>query len=77
MLELIKTHILNPIVGVLSGVALVYFIWGVVQFVKSPDNETIRTTGKTHMLYGVIGLTIMVSVYGILNVICRTVTACT
>lgn len=69
----IKVYILNPIIGLLGAVALALFIWGVVDFIRHPDNETERKKGEQHMLWGVVGLFIMVSVFGILNLICSTI----
>ncbi len=69
----IQVQILNPIIGLLGAFALAYFIWGVSQFIYHVDNQAEKDKGKQHMLYGVIGLAIMVCVFGILNVVCSTV----
>jgi uncharacterized membrane protein YidH (DUF202 family) len=45
------------------------FIWGVVEFIKNADNAEERETGKMHMIWGVIGLAIMVSFAGIIGII--------
>ncbi|MFA6006251.1 MAG: hypothetical protein WC764_00790 [Candidatus Paceibacterota bacterium] len=71
----IESAILNPIIGLLGAAALAYFIWGVAEFIYHVDNEAERSKGRQHMLYGVIGLAIMISVFGILNVVCNTVGA--
>lgn len=71
----IKQQILNPIIGLLGAVALAYFIWGVSQYIYQVDNAAEQSKGRQHMLWGVIGLTVMVTVFGILNVVCYTVGA--
>jgi len=68
-------NIVNPIIYFLFALALLYFLYGVFIFIMSADDETARATGKKHMFWGVIGLFIMVSVYGILDLVIGTVGA--
>ena len=63
----ISTNILNPIIAILFALALVYFIYGVAFYIWNPDNEEARTKGRQGMLWGVIGMLIMVSVFGIMR----------
>lgn len=69
------TSIVNPIIYFLFAVALLYFLYGVLIFIINADDEKARETGKKHMFWGVIGLFIMVSVYGILGIVLGTVGA--
>ena len=75
LIGLIKSEILTPVIGLLGAAALAYFIWGVAEFIYYVDSEADRTKGKQHMLWGVIGLAIMLSVLGILNIVSATVTS--
>ena len=72
LLERINAYILNPIILLLFAVAMVVFIWGIVEFLASGEEGDARTRGKQNILYGIIGLFIMVSVYGIINVVLAT-----
>ncbi len=65
----ILDSIVNPIVKVMITVALVIFLWGVVEFIMGADNEEKRDAGKKHIIWGVIGLFIMVAVFGIMNLL--------
>jgi len=58
------------------AVALLYFLYGMYEFVAGGDNEDRLTKAKNYILYGIIGLFIMVSAFGILNLICNTIRAC-
>jgi hypothetical protein len=69
----ILDNIVNPIVSLMIGIAVVYFIWGVFQFVRNAESSEERKKGGMHMLYGSIGLFIMVTAYGILNLILGTI----
>jgi cell division protein FtsW (lipid II flippase) len=66
------TEIINPIIGILFAVALVYFLYGLMMLISSAGNETKRTEGKSHMMWGLVGLVVMVSVYGLLEIGLRT-----
>ena len=65
----IKVYILNPIIGFMFAVAVVMFIYGIVEYIWSADNEDKVAVGKTHMIYGIIGIFVMIGVYGILNIL--------
>jgi hypothetical protein len=69
------TNIVNPIIYFLFAIALMYFLYGVIVFILNADDEEARKTGKKHILWGIIGLFIMVSVYGILGIVLGTVGA--
>lgn len=65
--------IVNPIIKLAFAAALLYFLWGVVEFIKNSDSESDREKGKLHMLWGVIGMAIMVGVNGIIGIIQGTI----
>ena len=66
IIGVVVTDVFRPFVAALFAVVLVIFLWGVVEFLAASDNETARMDGKRHMMWGVIGLVIMVGVNGIL-----------
>jgi len=72
-LDNIIRYILNPIITFLFALALVYFFYGVFKFIANSGNDAGKKEGKSHMLWGVVGLAIMVSVYGLLNLVVGTI----
>jgi len=72
LIESIDKVIINPIIFLLFACAMVYFLYGLAQYLLSPDNEEVRKTSKSHMLWGIIGLFIMVSVFGVMKIILNT-----
>ncbi len=64
--------IVSPIIQVVFFVAMLVFVWGVFTLIKNGDDPAERETGQRHILWGVIGMFIMVSVYGIIRVIANT-----
>ena len=68
----IKGAILFPLIMLLLGVALLVFLWGVFAYITNAEGDEARKTGQKHMLFGIIGLVIMVSAYAILQIAANT-----
>ncbi len=75
LLNAISRNIINPFIFLLFAAAFLVFIWGLVQFVGNLDNEESRSQGVKHMVWGIVGMVIMVSVNGIIAIINNTVKA--
>jgi len=73
LLKKIEVAIINPLLYFMMGLALVYFLWGVVEYLMHGDEPDARATGTQHIIWGIIGLTIMVSVFGIMRLIESTI----
>lgn len=73
LLDKIYTYILNPIILLIFAVAVTVFFYGLFRFIRAGENPQEREIGKQNMLWGIIGMTIMVSTFGILNLIAGTV----
>ncbi len=65
----IITNIVNPIIYLLMALAVVYFVWGVLMYIRNADNAEKKADGYKHMIWGIIGIFIMVSAKGIINLI--------
>ena len=68
----VNSVIINPLIRLVFLVALVVFLWGVFGYVKSGDSEDARSTGRRHMLWGIVGMFIMISVFAIMAFILNT-----
>ena len=64
--------IINPLIILLFALAVVYFLYGVFEFISNQENEEKKTTGKSHMIWGIVGIVIMMGVFTILNMIMNT-----
>jgi hypothetical protein len=69
----IISNVVLPVVMLAFAVAIVVFIYGVLQMVINPVDAEAHKKGKVSMLSGLIGLFIMVSAWGIINLISNTV----
>lgn len=65
----ILNQVVNPLIYLLFALAVVYFVWGVMVFIKNADNAEKRQEGYKHMIWGIIGAFIMISAKGIINLI--------
>lgn len=72
LLNKILENIVNPVISLLIGLAVIYFLWGVFEFIRNADSSEERKKGGLNMLWGAIGLFIMVTAYGIINLILGT-----
>jgi len=64
--------IVNPILSVIFAAALVYFLWGLAMFIMHGSNSSKRAEYQQHMLWGVVGMTVMVSVYALIALVMAT-----
>ncbi len=69
LINKVITGILNPLAGLMFVVAFAFFIWGIIEFIWNAGNEEKRTTGKQHIIWGLVGLLIMSAVWGIIAII--------
>ncbi len=60
------------IIPLFFTLAMAFFIWGVVQYMLANADEHKRETGKQYMVWGIIGLTVMVSMWGLVNILAGT-----
>lgn len=71
-MDKISNLIINPLIIFLGALALVYFLWGLAQFLLTPEDSGGREKAKRQIIWGIIGLFVMVSAFGILNLFLRT-----
>lgn len=64
--------LVNSVIPFLITLATVSFIWGVIQYLMNPENEEKRKKGKSFVVWGLIGLFVMISVWGLVGVLSDT-----
>ncbi len=72
-LDPIITNIVSPIVKLMFAVAVVAFVYGVVQMIWHKNDAEAHSRGRIAMVGGLIGMFIMVSAWGIINLVANTV----
>jgi len=71
-IEKINGVIVNPLVIVLFTFALVAFLWGVRGYITNADDPEARAQGAQHMLWGIIGMAIMLMSFTIVRIVLNT-----
>jgi hypothetical protein len=59
-------NIFSPLYKLVAAIAGVYFLFGVAKFIYDMNDPEKKNFGKSHLLWGTIGLFIIVSIGGIL-----------
>ena len=67
ILQKIGEEIFSPLYQLVVGIAFVYFLYGVFMFIVNMRDPEKKNFGKSQLLYGTIGLFIILSVGGILQ----------
>jgi len=62
------SQLLNIIIPILITLAVVYFIWGVIQYTITTDEET-KKKAREKVIYGLIGLFVIISFWGIVKIL--------
>lgn len=63
----IKTF-LNSLLPLLIAVAVIYFFWGLVMFIRAAGSDPkAAENGKTIMIWGIVALFVMLGIWGIVG----------
>ena len=69
----VNAAIINPLLALFFAAGLLLFIWGIIEFLSGLNSESEKKEdGKRHMLWGVVGMFIMVAATAIINLILNT-----
>ena len=68
----INQYILNPLILLLFAVAFLVFFWGILQFIAKETADAERDKGKRKIFWGLFGMFIMVSAFGLIRLILGT-----
>ena len=63
---------LSQAVIILVALAVVFFLYGILKYITARDDEEKRGKMKNIMIYGIIGLFVMISFWGIVNILINT-----
>ncbi len=72
LFEILRTLIKGGTTIVIA-LATVGFLWGIVKILFNSDNELVKKEGRSFMLYGVITLFVMTSLWSLVNLLSDTI----
>lgn len=58
-----------PIIQLLIVLATVVFLWGIIRYIASAGNEEKLKEGKNLIVYGIVGLFVIISVWGLVKLL--------
>ncbi len=62
-------NILTRLVPLFISAAVVLFLYGVLTYILAGGDEEKRAAGRNTMIYGIIAIFVMVSVWGLVNIL--------
>jgi hypothetical protein len=65
--------LLKLLVPLIIGLAMVLFLFGIVRYITAGQDENRMKEGRNLMIYGIIALFVMVSVWGLVAILTSTI----
>lgn len=65
--------LVGSLIPLFIGLALVYFIYGLAEYIGVSGQEAKKEEGRTRMVWGTIGLFVIVSVWGLVALLQATI----
>jgi Type IV secretion system pilin len=59
--------LIQSIIPIIMGATLLVFIFGIIKFIRASGDSAAIAEGRKFMIWGVIALFVMLSIWGILN----------
>jgi hypothetical protein len=72
IMDTIVAVVLNPIAMLIFAWGFFQFLWGLFLFMYKLDQSGSKELGQKHMIFGILGMFIMVAVWGIINMVAST-----
>ena len=64
-------EILGAVLPFLVALGVLYFVWGVITFVISSDEEA-KKRGRDRIVFGIIGLAVIIGLWGLVRIVVNT-----
>jgi len=71
-LVVLASSIVNMLVPIVSTLVVLFFFWGLAQYVLAAGDEEKAKEGKGIMIWGAVALFVMVSIWGIIGFLQQT-----
>lgn len=66
--------LMNAVVPLLVGLAVVAFVYGIIKYFLNPESEEKRKEGKSYMFWGLVTLFVMVSIWALVGIFASSLT---
>lgn len=58
-------NIIDILIPLVFALAILYFFWGLAQFILAAGDESAAASGRSKMIWGVVAIAVMASVWGL------------
>lgn len=65
--------ILSSLIPIIIAIGVITFFYGLIKFIRSVDQPEQREEGRRIIVYGIIAIFVMISMWGLVNVVVGTV----
>jgi hypothetical protein len=72
IMQRLGTEVIQPAAQVIFAAGFLLFLWGLVKFLWNLNDGGENGEGKQHMIWGIVGMVIMVSIWGIIALLDNT-----
>lgn len=62
-------EIVNNVIILIIALAVAYFLWGVAKYILHSGDAKAREEGRNMIIYGIIAIFVMVSIWGFVNLL--------
>ncbi len=62
-------NVINLVIPFIVGLAVLVIIYGIFSFISSAGDEEKRATAKQFIIWGIIGVFVMLSVWGLVSIL--------
>lgn len=68
LIEAFTSRIIGGITSLAFGLAIIFFVWGIFVFIMNANDSAKREEGKKRMVFGMVAIFIMVSIWGLIKI---------
>jgi len=72
VLDFLTSLIQKSVFPLLIAIAMIVFIWGVINYITSAGDSAKRTEAIQYMIWGIVGLFVIVAFWGLLTILANT-----
>ena len=62
-------QIINLLIPIVFALAMLYFFWGLAQYILNAGDEAKKEEGRNKMIWGIVAIFVMAAVWGIVRFI--------
>ncbi|MDD5318289.1 MAG: hypothetical protein PHF79_00495 [Candidatus Pacebacteria bacterium] len=67
------TALINQLLPFIISLTVLVFLWGILMYVTSGADTEKRAEARGYMIWGIIALFVMVSVWGLVNILAKSI----